>query len=167
MSMRPAEKLLASRTTRSEHGGRLTATAGGAGDNTATALQWVDRFQAARGPFHGAKLVLVGRATLAASATLTLTAQVRDATSVVGAGAADVGTAVAFGVVATGAVGGSTELFTAEIDVDLMSLREFVGVTVTGDLSAGSVDTADISAVWVFSGSDRGPISKATTIRGQ
>lgn len=167
MSMRPAEKLLASRTIRTEHGGRLTATAGGAGDNTATALAWVDRLQPARGPFQGAKLVLVGRATLAQAATLTLTALVRDATSVGGAGAADVGTAVAFGVVATGGTGGSTELFTAEIDVDLMGLREFVGVTVTGDLSAGATDTAEIQAVWAFSGSDRGPITKAAAIRGQ
>jgi hypothetical protein len=167
MSMRPAEKLLASRTIRSEHGGRLTATAGGAGDNTATALLWIDRAQVARGPFMGVKLVLVGRATLAAAATLTLTALIRDATSGAGAGAADVGTAVSFGVVATGGAGGTTELFTAEIDVDLLSAREFMGVTVTADLSAGGTDTAEIQAVWVFAGSDRGPISKATQIRGQ
>jgi hypothetical protein len=163
MNMRPIDKILAGRMLRSEHGGRLTATAGGAGDNTATALTWLDRVPAALGPYHGAKLILSGRAVLGAAATLTLTALVRDATSNVGAGAADVGTAVAFGVVATGA--GTVE-FTQEIDVDLVSLREFVGVTVTGDLSAANTDTCTVDAIWCFYGSDRGPITKATVTRG-
>lgn len=164
--MNPQKKLYTARDLRSEAGGRLAITAGGAGDNTATALAWVDRLPAARGPYHGAKLVISGRATLAQGATLTLTTLVRDATSNAGAGAADVGTAVAHGVVATGGTGGSTEVFTAEVDVDLMSLREFVGVTVTGDLSAGATDTAELQAVWMFSGSDRGPITKAAAFRG-
>lgn len=166
MNFRPIDKILAGRMLRSENGGRLSLTAGGTGDNTATALIWMDRAPSDRGAYHGAKLVLMGRAVLAQAATITLTALVRDATSAGGANAADVGTAVSFGVVATGGTGGSTELFTAEIDVDLVSLREFVGVTVTADLSAGGTDTATIDVCWVFYGSDRGPITKATTTRG-
>ena len=160
--MNPNRKLYLSREIRTEAGGRLAITAGGAGDNVATAMTWVDRIPAVRGPYMGAKLIISGTATLAAAATLSLTALVRDATSGAGAGAADYGLPVVFGAVATGA---GTVDFTAEVDVDLLSAREFIGVTLTGDLSAANTDVANLQAVWAFSGSDRGPISKGI-IRG-
>lgn len=168
MVMRPIDKLLPGRNIRSEHGGRVSATAGGAGDATAAALSWVDRKPSDRGSYHGAKLVLAYRAVLAQGATLSLTALIRDATSAAGANAADIETAVSFGVVATGGTGGSTELGTVEIDVDLSAMREFVGVTVTPDLSAGGTDTCTIDAIWLLMGTDRSVVSKASTaqIRG-
>lgn len=163
MADRRIDKHLVVRNLRSEFGGRATATAGGGGDNTAQALDWLDRLVAARGPYATAKLVLAFSAVLGAAATLTLSAQLRDATSGAGAGAANVGSAVTFGVVATGA---GTVRGTVEIDVDLTNLREFLSVTVTPDLSAANTDTCTVDAIWILGGADRSGASKATATIG-
>jgi hypothetical protein len=55
-----------------------------------------------RAGFRSAVLVVHFRATLAQGETLTLAAKIKDATSAVGAGAADYGNALAAAVVVTG-----------------------------------------------------------------
>jgi hypothetical protein len=166
MSMRPIDKLLSVRNNRAAHGGRLSVTAGGAGDNTATTLVYIDRLPANAGMFETAKLVIMTRAVLAQAATATLTVQLLDATSVGGAGAANFGSATPAAVIATGGTGGSTELVATEIDVDLSGAREFVAARVTLDMSASGTDTATVDAVWVLGGSDRGPVTQAVaTVR--
>lgn len=166
MSMRPIDKLLSVRNQRAAHGGRLAVTAGGAGDNTATTLLYIDRLPANAGAFETAKLVIATRAVLGAAATASLAVQLLDATSSGGAGSANFGSAYASTVIATGGGGGTTELVVTEIDVDLSGAREFVAARVTLDLSAANTDTATVDAVWILGGSDRGPVTQAVaTVR--
>ena len=73
----------------------VDATAGGSGDNTEVDGAWVDR----QG-FLSGKAIIAYTATLAQGATLSIAANLQDATSSGGAGAGDYGDALASTVVA-------------------------------------------------------------------
>jgi len=103
-------------------------------------------------------LVISYTAVLGQDETLSIAANLQDATDAAGAGAADYGDAFADAIVATGGAGGSTEIGTVEIDVDLSSANGWVRGQVTPTLSAGTVDTVAISAVLVLSGADEYPV---------
>lgn len=141
------------------------AAAASTGDNTEVDCDWVRRVDvtdgAEAGMFMSAKLVITYTAALGADDTLSFGVQFQDATSAAGAGDEDYGDAVAKTVVATGDSGGSTETGTVEIDIDLSGAREYVRSQITPDLSAGSADTAEWSAVLVLFGPSRQPTTLA------
>lgn len=143
------------------HSGANTATAAGTGDATAVTGLYVDRTQTDAGPFLSAKLVINWSATLAATKTLSLAAQFKDATDASGTGVANYGTAIAAAVVATGPAGGGTVTGTTEIDVDLSHAREFFTADITPDLSATGTDTVAWSASYVLFGAKSQPLTKA------
>jgi hypothetical protein len=128
-------------------------TAGGAGDGTEQDGYWVDRDDRLSGV-----LIVNYSATLAEGETLTLAANLRDATDSSGTGAADYGDAYAAAVVATGGTGGSTETGVIEIDVDLGEANRYIQGQVTPTLSAVATDTVAMSAVFVLSGARTYPI---------
>jgi hypothetical protein len=128
-------------------------TAGGAGDGTEQDGYWVDRDDRLSGV-----LIINYSTTLAEGETLTLAANLRDATDSGGTGAADYGDAYAAAVVATGDTGGSTETGVVEIDVDLGAANHYIQGQVTPTLSAASTDTVALSAVFVLSGARKYPI---------
>jgi hypothetical protein len=102
-------------------------------------------------PGHGAVLMIVWSATMDTDETLTIAANLQDATSGAGAGVADFGDALAATVVSTGAAGttnGVTELRIPEFNGN----RGFVRAQVTATLSRGATDTVDIAAILVVGG---------------
>lgn len=137
-----------------------TALAGGAGDNTEVDGVYVNRKDDKSGIAMSAKLVIAYRATLAAGATLSLTVNIQDDADGAGAGV-DYGPAYPKTVVATGGAGGTTESGTIELDFDLAAAEQYVRSQITPDLSAGATDTATVTAVWVFFGAQKGPMSKS------
>lgn len=159
--MRRINKHNGGQFARSEYASGGAATAGGSGDATEVDGAWVDRKPADRGPYHSAKLVIAYTATLAEGKKLSFAANIQDATSSGGAGAADFGEALAATNVATGGSGGSTEVGTIELDFDLSDAKEFVRSQITPDLDATGTDTCAWRATWIFFGSDRGPLSKS------
>lgn len=128
-------------------------TAGGGGDGLEQDGYYNDRSRKLSGV-----LVVSYAATLAQDETLSLAANLQDASDAAGTGVADYGDAFADAVVATGGTGGSTEVGTIEIDVDLSSADAFVRGQVTPTLSAVATDTVAMSAVLVLSGADEYPI---------
>lgn len=137
-----------------------TAVAAGTGDNTEASGPYADRVVAGKGYAKSAKLVISYSATLAAAATLSITANIQDHSANTGAGE-DFGAVLAKTVVATGGSGGTTETGTIELDFDISSAERYVRAQITPDLSAASTDTATVSAAWVFFGAENGPISKS------
>lgn len=146
----------------SRYADEIDVTAAGAGDNTLSSGKWLDRTK-----YRSAKLVVSWTATLAAAATLTLTIGARDASDTSGTGAATytgpkAGTgnsgAFAIAVVATGPGGGGTLFGTTEVDFNLEGANVAIQSRITPDLSAGSTDTARISAVWIFGGGEVIPV---------
>lgn len=124
------------------------ATAAGSGDNTAAPGVNIDTRTLA----DPASVVFEvwARATLAAAATLTITGKVEH--SVTGSGDwADLVTASSL-LVLTGGSGGTTEKGVARLGADLRQANRYIRVNVTPDLSAGSTDTATLTAVAVFGG---------------
>lgn len=102
---------------------------------------------------HGGVLLICWSATLAQDATLTLSANMQDATDISGTGVADFGDALAATVVATGGTGGSTENGVTALKVkEINGNRGFMRAQVTADLSATGVDTVDIAAILVTGG---------------
>lgn len=137
-----------------------TAVAAGAGDNTEADGAYANRKDDKSGIAMSAKLVISYRATLAQAATLSITANIQDDADGAGAGV-DYGPAYPKTVVATGGTGGTTESGTIELDFDLAAAEQYVRSQITPDLSAGATDTATVSAVWVFFGAQKGPMSKS------
>lgn len=131
-----------------------SATAGGSGDATEVDGQWIDRMG-----FKSAKLVVTFDATLGDGDTLSIAANLQDATDASGTGAADFGDALADAVVATGGTGGSTEVGAVELDVNLTEANRFVRAQFTPDLSASTTDTAIVAATLVLGGPNRKPAS--------
>jgi len=144
---------------RAAHGSYGTATAGGTGDNTEVDGPYVDRFDASSGMAMSAKLVIGYRATLAAAATLSLTANIQDDADGANAGV-DYGPAYAKTVVATGGGGGTTEVGKIELDFDLAAAERYLRTQITPDLSAANTDTCQVWATWIFFGAQKGPMSK-------
>lgn len=147
---------------RTVYAGAGAATAGGGGDNTAVNGSWVDRNQG-YGMHQSAKLVISYTTALTAAQTLSFTAKLQDATSIGGAGAADLANdtidnfAFPVTVVATGA---GTVNGTVELDLNLAKAREFIRAVITPDLSNANTDTVSWQAVLLFFGADRAPITK-------
>ena len=132
--------------------GAVDVVAAGAGDASEDSGAWIDR----QGYLSG-KLVISYEAVLAATETLSIAANIQDATDSSGTGAADFGTAFANAVVATGQAGGSTERGTVEIDVDLNLANQYLRSQVTPDLSASATDTAIITATFILGGAQELP----------
>lgn len=133
----------------------ITAAAGN--DGVEVDGNWVDR-KGANGsevPLSG-KLIITWTAVLQDTETLTIAANLQDATDVSGTGAADYGNAFASAIVQT-ATADATYRGVVEIDVDLSAARGFIRDQVTADLSAAGTDTVAISAVFVLSGENRAP----------
>lgn len=124
-----------------------TATAGGTGDATEVSGAYVNR-----DGFESAKMIIAYKAVLAQAATLSLAANIQDATDGSGTGVADFGDALANAVIATGETGGSTEEGVVEIDVDLNMANKFIRSQVTPNLSAANTDTCTIAVTWVLGG---------------
>lgn len=143
-----------------------TATAGSTGDNTEVDSAWVDRVAEGKGMALSAKLVITFTAALGDGATLAFSGNLRDASSIAGAGAADFGEAFSGKVAATGDSGGSTETDTFEIDVDLSGARGFIQAQITPDLSRANTDTCEWSAALVLYGDHRQPSTKAAALIG-
>lgn len=133
-----------------------TVTAGGAGDGTEQDGNWVSRI----GRLSG-KLIVNYTAVLAEGETLTLAANLQDASDSSGTGVADYGDAYAAAVVATGDTGGSTERGTIEIDVDFGSADDYARCQVTPTLSAATTDTVALSASFAIGGASENPITNA------
>jgi hypothetical protein len=127
-------------------GANTALTAGGGGDNTLVTGLIIDRD--AGGWPESAVVAVSFTATLAASATLSLTTVVQEGQA---ANLSDVTTlqSQAATVVATGPVGGGTVTGCHEINVDLRGAGRYVRVNVTPDLSAGAADTATIAALLI------------------
>lgn len=110
-------------------------------------------------PLSG-KLIISYKAVLADTETLTIAANLQDATDNAGAGAADYGDAFASAVVET-ASGAETKRGVIELDFDLSAARGFIMSQITANLSAGATDTVALSAVFVLSGDNQSPHSGA------
>lgn len=131
-----------------------SATAGGTGDTTEVNGAYVDR----QG-FSSLKVLIPYSAVLAATKTLSITANLQDATSSAGAGVADFGSAMASAVVATGPTGGGTVTGVVELDFDVSGADQYVRVQYTPDLSATGTDTANLAAVYVLGGAQVQPVT--------
>lgn len=129
-------------------------TAGGAGDATEVNGAYVDRQD-----FYSVKVVIAYTATLAAGATLSIAANLQDATDSSGTGVADFGDAYASTVVATGGVGGSTETGVVELDFNLLTADQYIRGQFTPDLSAATTDTAELSMVYILGGAVENPVT--------
>lgn len=132
----------------------VDATAGGTGDNTEVNGAWIDR----RG-FNSLKVVIPYTATLAEDATLSIAANLQDASASDGTGAADYGDALASTVQATGDAGGSTETGVVELDFDVSGCDRYVRIQFTPNLSAANTDVAEMGAVYVLAGSTDNPVT--------
>lgn len=139
-----------------------SVTAGGAGDNTEIDGEW-----GSRADNLSCSLFIPWEATLGATETLTISANIQDAADISGTGAADYSrtstgendAVLASVVVADAALlgGAGTYRGVAQLDVDLSGAREFIRSQVTPDLSAANTDTAEIGSVFVLGGSDQKP----------
>ena len=126
-------------------------TAGGAGDNTAVTGVIIDR--AALGWAESLAVAILFATTLSASQTLSINWTVQHGED---AGLSDAATLATSGpvVVATGV---GTVAGQVEAGVSLRGARRYVRLNFTPDLSAGSTDTAALSAALVFGGANRLP----------
>lgn len=124
---------------------------------------WVSRL-GDKGIALSAKLIINYTATLAAGETLSLAGNFQDALDGSGTGADDYGALVPATIIATGDSGGSTEVGTVEIDVDLSGAREFIRSQVT--VSSSASGTLAYSATLVFYGDHRQPNTKAIAAVG-
>ncbi len=127
------------------------ATAGGSGDNTAVTGVIIDRAEI--GSPQSAVLAIPYTATLAAGETLSIGYSVQEGNAANLSDAAVLAAADPV-VVATGA---GTVTGTFEVNVPLAGAGRYVRANFTPDLSRGATDTAALSAVLVFGGSDRLP----------
>ena len=127
------------------------ATAGGSGDNTAVTGAILDRAQI--GSPQSAVLAIPFTATLASGQTLSIGYSVQEGNAANLSDAAVLATAAPV-VVATGP---GTVTGTFEVNVPLAGAGRYVRANFTPDLSASGTDTAALSAVMVFGGSDRLP----------
>jgi hypothetical protein len=134
-----------------------TITAGAGNDGVEVSGPWIN---VANLPGHGAVALLVWSATLAEDETLSLAANLQDATDSGGTGAADFGTALANAVVATGPTGGGTVNGVTEMRIpEFNGNRGYVRLQSTADLSATGTDTVDVAAILVVGGGHVLPVT--------
>jgi len=112
-----------------------TATAGGTGDATEVDGAYIDR----QG-FDSLKVIIAYKAVLAQGKTLSIAANLQDATS-------------------SGGAGGSTETGVVELDFDISGANQYVRVQYTPDMNASGTDTATLSAVYILGGAQVQPVS--------
>ena len=130
-------------------------TAGAGNDNVEVNGPWLDRRNDVKGPHLSVAVMILWEAVLTNSKTLSLAANLQDATSAVGAGAADFGTALANAVVATSdASPNETIRGVTKFAVNLGAARQFLRLQLTANLSATGTDTVKLAAVFVFGGDD-------------
>lgn len=122
-----------------------TATAGGAGDNSAVTGESIDR----QG-FGSGTLAVAYKAVLSQAATLSLTVTRQDSDD--GTTWNDAETLHAAAVVATGETGGSTEQSVLKVKDSYEVKARYVRYVITPNLSAANTDTASVSAVLVLGG---------------
>lgn len=132
----------------------VDVTAGGTGDNTEVNGAWIDR----RG-FSSLKVVIPYTATLAQAATLSIAANLQDASDSSGTGAADYGDALASTVVSTGGTGGSTNTGVVELDFDLSGCDRYIRIQFTPNLSASGTDVAEMGAAYILAGATDNPVT--------
>lgn len=127
--------------------------------DSAASGAWVSRKAEVGDLALSAKLVVNYSTVLAGDEVATLAVQFQDATSGGGAASANFGDAVPAFQIAIGDSGGSTEVGTAEVDIDLSGAREFIRASITfGTSSSGTVA---YSANLVFYGDSRQPVTKS------
>lgn len=126
-------------------------TAAGSGDATEVTGVIIDRAEI--GYPQSGVLAIPFTATLAASETLSIAYTVQEGNAANLSDAATLKSAAA-AVVATGV---GTVTGTLEIDLSLAGAGRYIRANFTPDLSRGATDTAALSAVIVFGGSDRLP----------
>lgn len=150
-----------------EHGSSgISAVAAGAGDN----VEVNGTFSAVPTGAQSLAIVVIWSATLAENETLALTLNAQDAVDATGTGAADFKATAADGadgagkytlaavVVATGGAGGTTAQGATTVRFpDIRSHRGFIRSQVTPNLSAGGVDTAELSVGMIFAGMESLP----------
>lgn len=130
-----------------------TITAGAGNDGVEVDGPWIDLTGLGGIDVHGGVILIQWIATMVDTKTLTLTANLQDATALAGTGAADFGPVLAATVVATGQTGDTVETGVTELKIpELNGNRGFVRVQVTADLSATGTDTVAIAAVLVTGG---------------
>ena len=130
-------------------------TAGGSGDNTLVTGAIIDRV-AMRNPLS-AVLGIPYTATLAEGETLSVGYSLESGNE------SDLSDATvlktdASAVIATGPTGGGTVTGTFEVDLNISAAGQYVRAKFTPDLSAADTDTAALSGVLVFGGTDRVPL---------
>lgn len=131
-----------------------SATAGGAGNNTAVTGAVIDRAQWAQGLPLSLDAIIAFEATLAATKTLSLAWTLNDSADGVNFAAYASGSAA---VVATGPTGGATVVGEYKISASLSSARRYLRLDFTPNLSATSTDTAAARAVGAFAGFQHNP----------
>lgn len=133
--------------SRAAAGGRLLA--GGTGDNTEIVGATINLGAL---PSRPASVVfeVFGRAVLAATATLTIAAEVEQSVDGTTWSSTDL-VASATVLTLTGGSGGTTEMGVGRIGADLIQDGvNFIRIKMTPNLSAANTDTAEVSAVAVF-----------------
>jgi len=123
------------------------ATAGGSGDATEVNGVTLDTAALSARP-NSVLFVVDAKATLAATKSLTITANLQDSAD--GSNWADI-TDPAVILTLTSAAGG-TEVGVGTLGYDLSRARRYVRIQATPDLSATGTDTASICGVAVFGG---------------
>lgn len=117
---------------------------------------WIDRYQGNPKALAGSCVLSIAyAATLASGETLTLVANLQDATSSAGASAADHGGAFASAVVATGPSGGGAVSGVRTLDVDLSGANQFVRAQHT--LTTSSTGTVNYASQLILGGFDKLP----------
>lgn len=140
--------LRGSTISRAAAGGRLVA--GGTGDNTEIVGPAINLAALAARP-ASVVFEVFGRGVLAATATLAIAAELEYSAD----GSTNWTDLVASSTVLTltGGSGGTTELGVGRIGADLIQENvNFIRIKMTPNLSAANTDTAEVSAVAVFSG---------------
>jgi len=133
----------------------VAATAAGSGDATEVIGAILDR--GANGYPQSGVLAISYSATLQEGETLSIASVIESGDASDLSDATDLKTS-ASAVVATGPTGGGTVTGTVEVDVGLMGAGRYLRAKFTPDLSASGTDTAALSSVFVFGGTDRVPV---------
>jgi len=149
----------------------VLVTAGGGADNVEQTGPWVNRnplldtglpalSPRIQGPYESAVLAFVLDMNLAAAVTANFNFRIQTAVDGSGTGAADYGTAFPVTLVGTGPGGGGriTTVVRTNVDFNLSTANAFVGYKFTMNLSSASVDTAQVTPIWIFGGSDVIPV---------
>lgn len=128
----------------------ISTVAGSGDDATEQDGETIQRTAQTQGPFNSLKVVFPYSTTLADTKTLTLVANLQDSPD--GSVWTDItGATLASAVVET-ASGAQTLHGEVEINLDLTEVKDYVRAQITPTLSAASLDTAIVGAVFVFGG---------------